>query len=71
MTLSGMDREGERKGTTEDMSKVGDDVETGVWYVLRDKAGGHLHGRAPIHYMARRTSSPETLRSIPATASTN
>jgi hypothetical protein len=24
------------------MSKVGDDVKTGVWYVLRDKVGRNL-----------------------------
>jgi hypothetical protein len=24
------------------MSKVGDDVKTGVWYVLRDEVGGNL-----------------------------
>jgi hypothetical protein len=29
------------------MSKVGDDVETGVWYALRDKVGGYLFTAQP------------------------
>ena len=42
VSASGEDQEGERKRTTEDVSKGLDDIETGVGNWLRDEPGGSL-----------------------------